>query len=80
MTTAMPLQKGRFRLPDPPQREPDELTNYDHLHKTGSSRHLGNPENTLVEADRWVVSHPGADRSRARRPDLPRDACSCVQG
>ena len=75
MTTAMPLQpKGRFRLPDPPQREPDELTNYDHLHKIGSSlhlaRHLGNPENTLVEADRWVVSHPGADRSRARRPDL----------
>ena len=75
MTTAIPSQpKGRFRLPDPPQREPDEMTSYDHLHKTGSSlhlaRHLGNPETTLVEADRWMVAHPGAYRSWARRPDL----------
>ena len=75
MTTAMPAQsKGRFRLPDPPQREPDELTNYDHLHKAGNAlhlaRHFGNPETTLVEAERWMVSDPEADRSRARRPDL----------
>ena len=75
MTTAIPPQsKGRFRLPDPPQREPDELTNYDHVHKLGNAlhlaRHFGNPETTLVEADRWMVSHPDADRTRARRPDL----------
>ena len=66
--------KARFRLPDPPQREPDEMTQYDHLFKTGNSRylaiHLGNPETTLVEADRWIVPDPSFNKSRARRPDL----------
>ena len=65
---------GRFRLPDPPQREPDEMTQYDQLFKTGNSHalamHLGNPHTTLVEADRWMIAHPGVDRTRARRPDL----------
>ncbi len=32
--------------------------------------HLGNPHTTLVEADRWMIAHPGVDRTRARRPDL----------
>ena len=71
MTTASP---GRFRLPDPPQREPDEMTQYDQLTKTGNARylaiHLDNPDTTLVEADRWMIAHPGDDRTRARRPDL----------
>ena len=64
----------RFRLPDPPRREPDEMTQYDHLFKTGNSRylalHLGNPGATLVEADRWIVADAGFNRARARRPDL----------
>ena len=72
--TAKPGPAGRFRLPDPPRREPDEMTQYDHLFKTGSSRdlaiHLGNPETTLVEADRWIIAHPSDDRARGRRPDL----------
>ena len=63
-----------FRLPDPPRREPDEMTQYDQLFKTGASRdlaiHLGNPETTLVEADRWVIAHPHGNRSQGRRPDL----------
>ena len=77
MTTAdaKPTRSSsRFRLPDPPQREPDEMTQYDHLFKTGNSRylaiHLGNPDTTLVEADRWIIANPGDDRTRARRPDL----------
>ena len=75
MTTARtPKSSGRFRLPDPPKREPDEMTSYDHLHKTGNAHHLilhfGNPETTLVEADRWMITNPGDDRVRARRPDL----------
>ena len=77
MTTAdaKPTRSSsRFRLPDPPQREPDEMTQYDHLFKTGNSRylaiHLGNPYTTLVEADRWMIAHPSDDRTRARRPDL----------
>ena len=65
---------GRFRLPDPPRREPDEMTQFDQLSKTGNTyhlaRHLGNPDTTLVEADRWMIAHPSEDRTRARRPDL----------
>ena len=65
---------GRFRLPDIPQREPDEVTQFDHLFKTGRSHalavHLGNPETTLVEADRWIIVEPGTFRDLARYPDL----------
>ena len=65
---------GRFRLPEPPQRESDEMTQYDHLFKFGYSHamavHLGKPETTLVEADRWIVAMPEFNRARARRPDL----------
>ena len=65
---------GRFRLPDIPEREPDEVTQFDHLFKTGRSHalavHLGNPETTLVEADRWIVAAPGTFRELARYPDL----------
>ena len=65
---------GRFRLPDPPEREPDEMTQFDQLTKTGNAyhlaRHLGNPDTTLVEADRWMIAQPSDDRTRARRPDL----------
>ncbi|MDE2781288.1 MAG: Uma2 family endonuclease [Chloroflexota bacterium] len=73
-TAKTPHDPGRFRLPDPPQREPDEMTQYDRLFKTGNSRylalHLGRPETTLVEADRWIVADPSFNRARARRPDL----------
>ncbi len=65
---------GRFRLPDIPQREPDEVSQFDHLFKTGRSHalavHLGNPETTLVEADRWIIVEPGTFRDLARYPDL----------
>ena len=69
-----PLVPGRFRLPDIPQREPDEVSQFDHLFKTGRSHalavHLGNPETTLVEADRWIIVEPGTFRDLARYPDL----------
>ena len=68
------LTPGRFRLPDIPQREPDEVTQFDQLFKTGSAhhliQHLGNPETTLVEADRWIIVEPGTFRELARYPDL----------
>ena len=75
MTTAKtPNPQSRFRLPDPPRREPDEVTAFDHVYKHGNNRylaiHLGNQETTLVVADRWIIAHPDADWSRARRPDL----------
>ena len=72
MTT---IKTTRFRLPDPPEREPDEMTSTKHLTMTGSAHylaeHLGNPETTLVTAELYVteVPHPGRG-GRRRRPDL----------
>ncbi len=69
-----PRAPGRLRLPDIPDREPDEVTQFDHIAKTGNAhylaQHLGNPETTLVEADRWVVPAADFDKRRARYPDL----------
>ena len=69
-----PKIQGRFRLPDPPEREPDEVTQFDSLFKTGGSHylalHLGRPESTLVEADRWIVPDTSFNKARARLPDL----------
>ena len=74
MTTKPTPLPATKRLPDPPKREPDEMTAYDHLHRTGNAYHLamhfGNPEATLVEADRWIVATPEDNKSTARRPDL----------
>ena len=65
---------GRFRLPDIPDREPDEVTQFDHIAKTGNAhylaQHLGHPETTLVEADRWIAPDTAFDKRRARYPDL----------
>ena len=69
-----PPPSGRFRLPDIPEREPDEVTQFDRLFKTGNAHylalHLGRPETTLVEADRWIVPDAFFDKRRARYPDL----------
>ena len=65
---------GRFRLPDPPPREIDEVTAFDHIYDLGDlenlALHFGNPDTTLVTADRLIVDTPEQDKSRARRPDL----------
>ena len=65
---------GRFRLPDPPEREADEVTAFDDIYEHGNNRylalHFGNPDSTLVVADKWMVTSPQYNRSRARRPDL----------
>ena len=64
----------RFRLPDLPPREPDEVTAFDHIYTIGDlenlSIHFGSPETTLVTADRWIIATPEQDKSHARRPDL----------
>ena len=66
--------KERFRLPDPPQREPDEVTAFDQIYDHGISRylalHFGNLDTTLVTADRWMVASEEFNKARARRPDL----------
>ena len=82
MTTADTAAKdpqpgGRFELPDIPEREPDEkMTNAKHLHEPGNThhlaQHLGNPETTLVSADRYITMLPEAMPSGSvrRYPDL----------
>ena len=65
-----------FRLPDIPQRDPDEVTSRDQLHKTGGEHyvalHLGDPDTTLVTGDRYIVQGPvPTTRDAIRRyPDL----------
>ena len=66
--------KERFRLPEPPEREPDEVTAFDHIYERGNNRylalHFGNLDTTLVVADKWIVAAEEFNRARARRPDL----------
>ncbi len=73
-TPRAPKVRQRFRLPDIPEREPDEVTQFDHIAKTGNAhylaQHLGHPETTLVEADRWIAPDAAFDKRRARYPDL----------
>ena len=65
---------ARFRLPDPPPRDPDEMTAYDHVYKhashTALALHFGNPDSTLVEYDRWIIASPQENPSWVIRPDL----------
>ena len=58
-----PKTGERFVLPDPPERELDEkMSTVDHLHQPGNTHHLaqhpGNPESTLVTAERYVTMMP----------------------
>ena len=74
-TTAQAETARRFRLPDPPEREPDEdVASFKHLAKAGNAyllaEHLGNPETTLIEADRWIVPDQHFNKARAKRPDM----------
>ena len=75
MTTRTDFQTAaRFRLPDPPPRNIDEVTAFKHIYNIGDlenlSIHFGSPETTLVTADLWIVATPEQDKSRASRPDL----------
>ena len=74
--TAQTTSQGnaRFRLPEPPERDPDEVTAFDHIYEHGNNRylalHFGNPDTTLVVADKWMVASGEFNKARARRPDL----------
>ena len=54
---------GRFRLPDPPEREPDDMTSAEHLSETGLQHHLkqflGNPETTIVSGEKYITARRG---------------------
>ena len=74
MTTAdanISKPPSRFRLPDPPERQPDDMTSAEHLSETGLHHHLkqflGNPETTIVSGEKYITARRGADR---KFPDL----------
>ena len=62
---------GSFRLPDPPEREPDDMTSAEHLSETGLQHHLkqflGNPETTIVSGEKYLSASRGDDM---KYPDL----------
>ena len=72
MTTAKSARK--FRLPDPPERELDDLTSFDHLALTGSVHHLiqhfGQPETTLVAGEHYLTRIRTRNLSGVVYPDL----------
>ena len=72
MTTAKKIHT--FRFPDPPEREPDDLTSFDHLSRTGNvyhlALHLGNPETTLVAGEHYLARMYTARLRGVCYPDL----------
>ena len=79
MTTTRPTNPPAaptppFRLPDIPQKHPDDMTSVKYLHEPGQTHHLsqylGNHDTTLVTAERYVVPGPAYVASESRYPDL----------
>ena len=75
MTAAKPKTRTPFRLPDPPEKHPDDkMTSSKQLAATGHAhhltQHLGNPETTIVAADRYVVIRPTRSMAGSHYPDL----------
>lgn len=73
-TVKSELSPSQVRFPDPPEREPDDMTSFDHLASTGSVylliKHLGNPETTLVAGEHYLAPHPTTSLSGLHYPDL----------
>ena len=42
-------------LPDPPEREPEDMTSFDHLTLNGGAHHLGNPDTTIIAGERYLT-------------------------
>ena len=66
--------KGRFRLPDPPEREPDDMSSFDRPSANGNAhylaQHLGNPETTLVAGQHYISPVPTGGMTALSYPDL----------
>ena len=66
-----PKPPGRFRLPDIPEKHPDDMTSFKQLAENGNAArmkaYLGRGETTIVSGERYVCAEPGAPR---RYPDL----------
>ena len=79
MTTIRPTDPpappaAPFRLPDIPERHPNDMTSVDSLHRHGAIaniiQYLGHPETTIVSAEHYVVPGPVYVPRESRYPDL----------
>ena len=72
MTTARKMPT--FRLPDRPEREPDDMTSFDHLTSTSIIEplryYLGNLDSTLVYGDKYLCQVITRYLRGSRYPDL----------
>ena len=63
---------SHYPLPDRPEWEPDDMTSFKHLAEYGNVRdladHLGNPQNTHVDGERYLVRVPFG----SPQPDMTR--------
>ena len=61
-------------MPDPPEREPDDMTSFNHLSVTGGpyllTHHFGNPDTTLIGGEHYISREPTHDMEGLRYPDL----------
>ena len=61
-------------LPDPPDRDPDDMTSFRHLTKTGNvyllTNYLANPDTTIVDGERFIIPEPGTPASQRIYPDM----------
>ena len=68
---ATPKATSRIRLPDIPEKHPDDMTSFSHLAANGNAHylavHLGSRETTIVSGERYICRAPGA---AMRYPDL----------
>ena len=74
MTTKPRAARAFPPLPDPPEREPEDMTSFDHLTKNGGVHHLaqhfGHPGTTVVGGERYIIREPGTPAADRRFPDL----------
>ena len=79
MTTAKPTETTTrppdgFRFEDPPERQPDDMTSFNHLTITGSAHylleHFGNRDTTLVAGEHYVSREPVRSTAGLHYPDL----------
>ena len=72
MTTAQ--QRPRYRLPDRPEREPDDMTSFKQLANTSIieplRHHLGRRETTLITGEQYLCDIVRPNLAGARYPDL----------
>ena len=63
-----------FRLPDRPDREPDDMTSYRQLTATSIieplQHYLGNLDTTLITGDQYLIEAPAQNLEGSRYPDL----------